>query len=1369
MHRRVRLWGLTLLVIALVLGPTTLQAAPSARNSTAPSAPIGVEPAAGPAPAQVAGGPIGAHWFWNFETADGTNNRGLHNSLILVNGYPWAAYYDYLGYQDLIYGYKDASGWHAEVADNVGNSPGQYTSVGVDATGLPVISYYESTAGDLRYAYKVDARLLGKSEPNVLLWVHDTVDSTGDVGQGTALKMYAGSPRIAYYDRTNGNLKYATKSGATWTLTVVDSSANDVGRWPSMDLGASGYPQVSYLDDTADDLKYAYQDGLGWHIQIVDSAGQVGFYTSLVVDAANYPHISYYDATNTALKYAYKDGSGWHFETVDSAGDVGKYSSLKLDAAGNPYISYQEYVDSNQYSLKYAYKDARGWHSETVDGGTGYNRAGNSSLVLGSNGFPQIAYASQNLSTSDFDLKYAAACLRVDYEHPATECLNTGVTFTNYTIGQGTLGYEWSFGDGVTSTLPAPTHAYTAPGIYTVALTATNTCGTDVLTSTITISGTPDASFTWGPVPACVGAPVQFTNTSVISAPASFQWNFDDGFFSVLENPSHTFTLAGTYDVSVFAMNNCGIDYATNPVTVHAGPIGTFGWTPTPPVVNEPVTFNAAATSTLPVAFAWDLGDGTTGEGPVVNHTYASAGFYTVTLTTTSACGQQVTVQTVEVCGPVAGTDFSWLPLAPIRGDIITFTGVASGSSPISFTWAFGDGQVGAGQVLTHTYSVGGLYTATVTTTNACGQESQAHPIAVCGPLEQTDFTWLPADPAEGEVVTFMAATSGTEPIAYAWTFGDGVTATGAVVTHTFVAGDYQVQVVASNSCSQDSAQHTLHVCDPTSGASFTWTPEIPLIDEVVTFTAGAQGDPPITFTWTFGDGQVGAGQVVTHSYAAGGTYAVIMLAENPCGQETVEHGVHVCLPAQGLNFSWLPTDLVAGQVATFTAQVSGGDPPIAYEWDFGDGQVGAGQVAAHTYAAGGSYTVTVTAINVCGEAEVAQIVIVCETPTGTTFSYQPSDPVAGETVTFTAAATGTAPLDFAWDFGDGGAGSGLTVTHVYAAGGPYTATVTTTNACGMDQAAQVLAVCAPPDQVSFTYEPLHPGPNELVTFTAQVAGGYPTATVAWTFGDGGEAQGLVVTHSFWPTDTYTVQAVATTPCGFVSTTQELTIAFCVPPTDLTFTVTPNPPFAGQPATYQAVLSEGSEPLTFNWIWGDGTAPGTGPVVQHTYAAAGTKTVVVSVFNGCGSDQEMVQLQVQVPSWKVYLPVVLKSFYRGDSYEPDDSATLAKPISLGVAQVHDFFPAGDVDWVYLTLQAGTPYYFSSANLQGGADTWFRLFQQGSYGTPVAENDECAGGPTGTSCIAFTPATSGRYELEILNYPGAPYAPEARYTVEVTQQ
>jgi PKD repeat protein len=138
------------------------------------------------------------------------------------------------------------------------------------------------------------------------------------------------------------------------------------------------------------------------------------------------------------------------------------------------------------------------------------------------------------------------------------------VTFTDASTNSPT-SWAWTFGDGGTSTLQNPSHIYTAAGTYTVALTATNAYGSNTLTKTSYITASanaPVAAFSGTPTSGSIPLTVTFTDASTYS-PTSWAWTFGDGGTSTLQNPSHIYTVAGTYTVALTATNAYGSNTLT--------------------------------------------------------------------------------------------------------------------------------------------------------------------------------------------------------------------------------------------------------------------------------------------------------------------------------------------------------------------------------------------------------------------------------------------------------------------------------------------------------------------------------------------------------------------------------------------------------------------------------------------------------------------------------------------------------------------------------------------------------------------------------------------------------------------------------------
>jgi hypothetical protein len=147
--------------------------------------------------------------------------------------------------------------------------------------------------------------------------------------------------------------------------------------------------------------------------------------------------------------------------------------------------------------------------------------------------------------------------------------------------------------------------------------------------------------------PRAVGAGVTFTSTSGGLGPLAFKWNFGDGLgSSTAPHPSYTYSVPGTYTVSLTITDTSGTQSAAHPVIVAYPPLADFALSRSTTISNTIVLSNTSSGS-APLSYQWDFGDGSTSTETAPSHTYARTGLYTVTLTAANVLAANRTSQVV--------------------------------------------------------------------------------------------------------------------------------------------------------------------------------------------------------------------------------------------------------------------------------------------------------------------------------------------------------------------------------------------------------------------------------------------------------------------------------------------------------------------------------------------------------------------------------------------------------------------------------------------------------------------------------------------------------------------------------------------------
>src|SRR6266704_1516784 len=242
-------------------------------------------------------------------------------------------------------------------------------------------------------------------------------------------------------------------------------------------------------------------------------------------------------------------------------------------------------------------------------------------------------------------------------------------------------------------------------------------------------------------------------------------------------------------------------------------------------------------------------------------------------------------------------------------------------------------------------------------------------------------------------------------------------------------------------------------------------------------------------------------------------------------------------------------------------------------------------------------------------------------------FTYSPSSPQIGQTVSFTGSASGgTSPYSYSWSFGDGSTGMGSSPQHTYSSTGTLTVALTVKDNGSPQQTTtsqQSLTVSGapPPLTASFAYSPSSTQAGEPVTFTASASGGTFPFTFSWSFGDGSTGTGSPATHTYSSAGSYTTALTikdSSSPQQTATSQNAVAVTSPPPPISASFTLSPSSPSAGQSISLTASASGGNPPYSYSWSYGDGST-GTGLQSTHTYNSDGTYQVTLTAADSTGS------------------------------------------------------------------------------------------------------------------------------------------------------
>lgn len=782
-----------------------------------------------------------------------------------------------------------------------------------------------------------------------------------------------------------------------------------------------------------------------------------------------------------------------------------------------------------------------------------------------------------------------------------------GSNFATLVAPTGFASYLWSNG-ATTQSITVSNPVVGAQ--YDVTMTSVTGCQV-TLTQVITITNI-IAHYT--ATPTCQNGTVFNDSSYVLSGSqvTNWNWNFGDGNTSTLQNPSHSFTAPGNYNVQLIASNAGGcVDTVVKAITIKPAPVADFTFTPDCP--GSPVVFTNQSTFAQGniTGQSWNFGDATPPNAGVnTSHTYAGVGPYTASLIIQgdNGCTDTATYAVQTKNAPVALFNFAVQCLS----NTVTFTDASTltGGIIASWKWDFGDGSPKNNtQNPIHLYAGNGPFDVKLIVTGSNGCTDTITKSVAMATFPTSAFST--GNECKGQLTQFtdMSVLTGGAITSWKWYFDDGGTSLLQNPLHTYASsGNYTVSlaIVANNGCGDSIAIPVVVKNAPV--ADFNSASVCPGQPSTFTGTTSFPGGTLNAWEWDFGDGTgVASTANSSYTYATAGTYNVMYVAigTNGCRDTVVKPITTSVTPTA--RFA-APGGCANTPLLFSSSSIIASGSITGWAWNFGDATPVVNlQSTNHSFSHSGSFNVslTVTSNNGCTNT-ITHEVSVSDKPVPNFVSNLGCEMDSTHLINTSTTANGT--INYVkWLFGDGGTLTGTDdLYHHYTDSGYYNVTLIVSNSIGCsDTIDKNVYVKAKPDP-GFIWGNICEGAPATFNDTSVLANGTITAW-QWDF-NGNAAWQQQASHTFASAGT---EAVSLTVTGNNNCKATVTKTVTVHPKPATqFTSGTGCVNSAIGFTNQSTIPSGSIDSAF-WNFGDTGATTYGHNGIHTYTTDGNFNVTL--------------------------------------------------------------------------------------------------------------------------------------------------------------
>jgi len=579
---------------------------------------------------------------------------------------------------------------------------------------------------------------------------------------------------------------------------------------------------------------------------------------------------------------------------------------------------------------------------------------------------PNRPGANCNILGLKIEFNLGATSVAVNASPRATGCVPLTVQFTS--VLYNVQNVLWDFRDGAFSSLTNPVHTFTDTGRYLVKLIGTdpNSCNvSDTAYVEVWVrDDSLEANFSPNIQIDCKQNQVAIASTGG-NATTKYLWTLGDGNTATTQTIAHAYASSGSYNVKLVMSDStrCNLrdSFATQifiPPTIDLAivPNDTLGCPPLTVIFDNTTSYTFGD-------YSWYFGDGDSSTLRTPTHTYQNTGVYNAVVYwfDSTTCNKKDTAHfTITVIDSSADASFV-VNRRFFNCDSVQVTVFSNYVGEDSELWIWGDGATSNTNPATHTYK-GTTF------------DTLRHIIVdlkqICHPID-TQIIIISLAPLQTDIdisdtlgcVPFTTTFTGVSPLAttrYFWFFGDGDSASGTMVTHTFVdTGTYRILQVSidSNACVNiDSNYATVVVIDDFVIALFDVN-TINDCDSDLYVQMVDQSIHAVEYLWDFGDGTTAStAQNPDHHYYLPGTYTITLIVTDTTRCHPLDTISRIVTLKPNAVADFTLADVCDGAAVKFTNTSTQAN--ATYSWSFGDNTFDTLTNPVHTYGTSGTYIV---------------------------------------------------------------------------------------------------------------------------------------------------------------------------------------------------------------------------------------------------------------------------------------------------------------------------------------------------------------------------------------------------------------------------